>query len=367
MKSIQVIKNYNSFFLICILNIIVLSFFSTQAYAKTIFFVSPDGDDLDSGHNTQSPLQTINHALELAQPGDSIKLMSGEYFQDITTVRAGTSSQPILITGSHGAVVKGAGKTSIANIQHSYIELKNFTIDGLVGKSSSFKNYKKKLVYIKGLNNNGIQNVKLLNMTILNARDECIRLKYFAQNIEIANSRITHCGIEDFRFNGDGHNGEAIYIGTAPEQLNKNPTSETDQSNNNWIHNNIIEPFGSECIDVKEGSSFNIIEYNQCSQGKDRKVAGIVIRGNQNIIRHNIIHKNLGAGIRLGGDTPTDGINNDIYGNQLNNNQFGALKIMAEPQGKICNNTFVLKGKQQAVRGRKGLVKDIFIQSCLDS
>ena len=105
--------------------------------------------------------------------------MSGEYFQDITTVRSGTSSQPILITGSPGAVVKGTGKTYIANIQHSYIELKNFTIDGLVGRSSSFKNYRKKLVYIKGLNSNGIQNVKLLNMTILNARDECIRLKYF--------------------------------------------------------------------------------------------------------------------------------------------------------------------------------------------
>ncbi len=367
MKTTHQIKRYHSIFQVFILCTVVLSCFSTQVNAKTNFFVSPDGDDLNTGNNTQAPLQTISYALELAQPGDSIKLMSGEYIQNITTVRAGTSSQPILIIGSPGAVVKGTGKTTIANIQHSYIELKNFTIDGLFGRGTKAKDYRKKLVYIKGLKNKGIRNVKLLNMTILNARDECIRIKYFAQNIEVANSRISHCGTEDFLFNGGGHNGEAIYIGTAPEQLNKNPTSEPDQSNNNWIHNNFIEPFGSECVDVKEGSSFNVIEYNQCSHEKDKKVAGIAIRGNQNIVRHNIIYNNMGAGIRLGGDLPSDGIENDIYGNQFSDNKFSALKIMAEPQGKICGNTFVLKGVQQAVRGRKGLLKSLFLQSCQDS
>ncbi len=348
--------------------IALISTLSSEIYAGNTgitYFVSPQGNDFNTGDNISNPLQTITQAIELAQPGDTITLMSGKYFQNIKTVRNGTVDQPIRIIGLPGAVVKGTGKTTIADIKHSYIELSSFVIDGLIGSGSQSQDYRKKLVYVKGIKNIGVRGVKLFNMNIVNARDECIRLKYFAQDNEIANSRISHCGAEDFLFNGGGHNGEAIYIGTAPEQLYKNPTSDIDQSDNNWIHNNIIETFGSECIDIKEGSSFNLLEYNQCSQEKDLNVGGISIRGNQNVVRYNTIYSNLGAGIRLGGDTIYDGLYNDVYGNQLNDNNYSALKIMVAPQGKICDNIITLKDNQQAIRTKKGIPKDQFLQSCI--
>ena len=43
-------------------------------------------------------------------------------------------------------------------------------------------------------------------------------------------------------------------------------------------------------------------------------------RGNGNIIHNNEIYGNIGAGVRLGGDTKTDGINNDIYRRIVNLN-----------------------------------------------
>jgi len=43
--------------------------------------------------------------------------------------------------------------------------------------------------------------------------------------------------------------------------------------------------------------------------------------------------------VRLGGDSETDGINNDVYGNTFR--QVGVALVRAErgPQGKVCGNT----------------------------
>src|SRR5262249_45151635 len=46
-----------------------------------------------------------------------------------------------------------------------------------------------------------------------------------------------------------------------------------------------------------------------------------------------------GAGIRLGGDGPSDGIGNDVYANVIRDNQAGGVKVQRQPQGKVCGNT----------------------------
>ena len=177
-------------------------------------------------------------------------------------------------------------------------------------------------------------------MNIKNAGGECVRLRYFAQNNEIAYNSINRCGIVDFKFKGGGKNGEGIYIGTAPEQLKdgKNPTSDIDESNNNLIHHNTINTQGNECVDIKEGSSGNIVEYNNCTGQKDKESAGLDSRGSKNIFRYNEVYGNLGAGVRLGGDEDNDGINNDVYENTIKNNVSGGIKFQRAPQGKICGN-----------------------------
>lgn len=58
-----------------------------------------------------------------------------------------------------------------------------------------------------------------------------------------------------------------------------------DGCNGNLIAGNTIATYGNECVEVKEGSSDNIIEYNVCSNQRDENSGCFCSRGDSNIIR----------------------------------------------------------------------------------
>ena len=313
------------------------------------FYVSPQGNDSSQG-SFQQPFKTIQKAVNLAQPGQTIYLLPGQYFQDIVSARNGSLQSPISILGRQDAIIKGAGASRVIEINHDNIIISGFTLDGLYGDASKASGYRDMLNYAVGKESkNGVTGLKITDMNIKNSGGECIRLKYFAQNNEIANNVIQNCGIYDFKFSAGGKNGEGIYIGTAPEQLSKNPTLDIDKSNNNYIHNNSIQTNGNEGVDIKEGSTGNIVEYNIIRGQKDSESGGLDSRGDSNIFRYNDVAESLGAGIRFGGDNYKGvqyGKNNIAYGNKITNNKFGAFKIQATPQGNICGN--ILSGNGSA-------------------
>ncbi len=310
----------------------------------TKYFISPTGNDKQDGLSADASFASIQKALNLVQPGDGIILAEGVYLQDFFTERDGSKEKPIVITGSKKAIVKGTGESvKIVEIAHDYYVLQGFTVDGLAGDSGDKKNYRDKLIYVQGKDAlNGVVGMRILDMDIKNAGGECLRIKYFAQKNEVAYSNIYGCGAYDFIFNGGGKNGEGVYVGTAPEQVakDKNPTQDVDNSNENWIHDNNINTQGNECVDIKEGSSGNLVEKNKCTGQKDRESGGFDARGSGNIFRGNESYGNSGAGIRLGGDKDDDGINNIIENNFLHDNENGGIKIVRNPQGIICGNKF---------------------------
>lgn len=309
--------------------------------ATVSFYVDPSGNDSNDGRSAKTPFKTIQKAVDLAQAGEKISLASGIYREDFVTRRDGQTDSPIIIAGPTDAIVKGGGNTRIIEINHDYIVLEGFTVDGHFGEKERLKDYRKKLIYAQGNESRaGVTGLKILGMTIKNSAGECIRLRYFAQGNEIAGNTIENCGIEDFRFDGGGKNGEGIYIGTAPEQIGdgKNPTEDPDGSSGNWIHNNNIDTQGNECVDIKESSWGNIVENNKCTGQKDEDAAGMSSRGRNNIFRYNEIFGNTGAGVRLGGDGILDGIGNSVYENVIKGNESGGVKIQRFPQGKICAN-----------------------------
>ncbi len=305
-----------------------------------MYFVGPKGNDRNSGAGPSKRLRTIQQALEFAGPGDLIFVAPGVYDQDVQSVRSGWEAAPIRIMGSPGTVIRGSGNnTRIVEISHSYIQITNITLDGRHKKSNKRASYRDKLLYIKGIDATlGVTGLKILNVNFRNAGGECLRMKYFAHGNEVAYSSFRDCGVWDFRFDGGGKNGEAVYIGTAPEQLDRNPTQVADHSNGNWVHHNNIDTRGNECVDIKEHASLNVIEYNICTGQLDPKAAGISVRGNENIIRGNVIFSTAGAGVRIGGDTALDGINNTVVGNTLSGNAGGPVEVLADPQAQICEN-----------------------------
>lgn len=308
------------------------------------YFISPLGNDLFDGLSEETAFATIQKAVDILDAGDRVFLLEGEYYQDIISIRSGKKEKPIIIEGTKNSIIKGAGnREKIVEIRHSFIHLIGFTLDGLVGEGNQEMHYRSKLLYIEGSEVlSGVTGMKVLSMNFQNAGGECIRIKYFSHENEIAYSSIRSCGVYDFVFGGGGKNGEGIYIGTAPEQIteDKNLTRDVDASNANWIHHNTIDTQGNECIDIKEGSSENIVEYNSCTGQKDSQSAGLDSRGNRNIFRENESFGNVGAGIRLGGDKEEDGIYNSIESNYFHNNEGGGVKLQRMPQEKICKNRF---------------------------
>jgi hypothetical protein len=306
----------------------------------TAFYISPSGSDWNDGSSPDTPLKTIQRGLDRAQPGDVIHLGAGVYMQDVVSKRAGTAEAPITIEGPADAVVKGAGKSHIFEINHDYLTLDGFTIDGLWGSPASMAGYREKLLYVIGAQpRDGVVGLRVLHMTFRNAGGECLRLRYFAQHNEIGYSRFEGCGVHDFKFHAGKRNGEAIYIGTAPEQRGngENPTRDADQSSANWIHHNTFNTQGNECVDVKEASSANLVEYNTCTGQQDPNSGGFDARGSGNIFRYNESYGNRGAGIRLGGDSAGDGVDNQVYDNNIHDNRAGGVKLVRARQ-MLCGN-----------------------------
>jgi hypothetical protein len=184
-------------------------------------------------------------------------------------------------------------------------------------------------------------------MVVRNGLGECVRLRYFAVGNEISHTTIANCGRKDFVFGGDGKNGEGIYVGTAPEQRGNgvNATDEVDGSSRNWIHDNEIDTRADECVDIKEGSTANVVENNSCTGQRDPDSGGLDARGSGNVFRLNRVFGNVGPGIRLGGDDPDDGIHNDVYDNTIRDNESGGVKFIRVPQGRICGNSMFGNGR----------------------
>jgi hypothetical protein len=308
---------------------------------STTYYVSSSGDDQNHGIAPNAAFQTIQRAVDLAQPGDTISLAPGNYFQDIVSRRDGTADAPITISGSPEAVLRGGGAGRIVQIHHDNLTLEGFTIDGLWGVPSSKRGYREKLLYAVGSRPyDGVSGLRILHMTFKNGGGECLRLRYFARHNEVAYSRFLGCGVHDFKFKSGKRNGEAIYIGTAPEQRGNgiNPTADVDGSNDNWIHHNYFDTQGNECVDIKEGASGNIVEHNICTGQRDPKSGGFDVRGVNNVVRYNESYGNSGAGIRLGGDTPVDGVDNAVYGNYFHHNRAGGVKLIRKRQASLCGN-----------------------------
>ena len=309
------------------------------------YYVDPQGNDEQSGLRAATPFATLQHALAVVAPGDTIHLAPGDYRENVISITGGRADAPITIMGPQAAVLRGSGAASAAfYLTHSYYTLVGFTIDGLYGDPQDKEGYTEKLLYVQGRGEKaGVTGLRVLNMNFQNAGGECLRLRYFAQHNEIAYSTFTICGLRDFEFDDGGKNGEAIYIGTASDQWDdgKNPTADPDEASYNWIHHNVMNTQGNECVEIKEGGYANLIEYNSCTGQLDPESAGIGARGSGNIIRYNVVYGNVGAGVRLGGhevNGVTYGTQNRVYGNQLFDNVAGGINITVEPQARICGN-----------------------------
>lgn len=325
--------------------------------------VSPPGSGVDAGNPT-----TIQAALDRAQPGDVIQLQPGVYkhTRALQTKHDGEASRPITIKGPetgldisqrNKAVVVADGH--VFNIDHSYYVLDGFTINGQPNlpfteipttpqELLAYKDHNQsrvadsRLVYV-GNKARDVTGTVITNMFLTGAGGECIRMRNFTTNSKVTNSLIYRCGFvakdKDYRY----HNGEGVYIGTSARSTDQ-PYHKNDGSNNNLVQNNVIQTFASECVNIKENASGNIIDSNQCLYGLGPETANealLEVRGRNNQITNNAIKHSWGYGIKLWSDTASAGGANIVAGNHLSDIRSAVITVKTQPQpAEICQNIY---------------------------
>lgn len=310
------------------------------------YFVSVSGSDNNSGRTQITAWKSFEHSIKQLMPGDTLFVLPGIYSEALVSIRAGEPNKPIKIVGLGDAIVRGGKEYRVVRLHHSFIQLSDIIIDSKRGKGLKLEDYRDKLIEVSSPNSDFIEGIVLSSLRLSHSYGECIRVKNNVRNSKIIGNQLQHCGLRDSRFGRGEHNTEAIYIGTAPEQLEKN---QVDRSNSIEIINNKITAGVGECIDVKEGAHSNQIGHNICIGAFETETAGINIRGSDNVIFANYVTNGKGAGIRVGGDTAKNGLNNTIKQNLLTYNASGGLKIMNWPQ-VICENTIVQNSGEKPLR-----------------
>ena len=67
----------------------------------TEYFVSPAGADSAAGKDIHQPLLTIQHAVDLTKPGDSVTVLDGVYKEGVLVNHSGAQGAPIVIRSLH--------------------------------------------------------------------------------------------------------------------------------------------------------------------------------------------------------------------------------------------------------------------------
>ena len=110
--------------------LITLASVSVGASAKDIY-VSPTGNDQNTGNSSSTPLATIAAASKRVAPGDTVYLMPGQYQEAIVAVTSGTVGQPITYksSGPTPAILSHV-RVGILVVSQAYLVFDGINVNG---------------------------------------------------------------------------------------------------------------------------------------------------------------------------------------------------------------------------------------------
>lgn len=260
------------------------------AHCTESFEVDPNWTDAPTETNVESigsivscsTAACIQDAMQNAVPGDVIRIASGTYQGSTSTsgssndhfysAASGTSTEPIILEAANASdppVLKGTSYSSknVLRITGAYWEIRDLKIS--TGK--------------KGIMLDNSDYTRIVNCEVYEIGEEGIHLRDGTSHAEVTNCNIHDTGKYTIKY------GEGVYIGS---DNGKWGTFIKECDYNLIAFNRIGPEVTAEHIDLKEGSSFNVIEHNIFDGAgiRDETNGGLSfmdVKGNDNIIREN--------------------------------------------------------------------------------
>ena len=331
----------------------------TENDDSVLWVSAEDGDDSQGVATKESPLASIQAAIEKAEAGDTIEVMPGEYTHRLKTVGTGEPDNPITVTGPPEAVIRPTGLTGACVwIRHSHFHLRGLTLDGLIDPDRKFET---KDAYVNNLvaldrGDNFEDGVEYLQNIVV----EPHRAGY-SQGSLFELNRVRNASFGNFELIGppgmqvdprvddhrEGHAREIFYCGVSAGDIYDDyyPWDDLDRSQNIRIHhvdNSAGYPH-SELVDIKVGCSNITVEY--CTdRGAGEQLDGISAgaispKGNECTIRWNDLG-DCSVPIEFDPYSPLDEFDvstwaqdNEIYGNYLHDYTKFAISFQGTGSG----------------------------------
>jgi hypothetical protein len=273
------------------------------------FYVSPSGDDSNSGASPEEALATIAKAVKLLNPGDTLWLLDGEYVENerkdsgIVVDRSGTAEAWIRIAAFPGAtpVIRTDHKNGMKIEGASYVEVRDITFVGSIDKSrlaADPTDYSGAGINVDAIYSDGVRNhhVRIIGNTI----------------------------------SGFGAGGVPV-TGTSHVEIRDNliyDVATVDPFQHSGI--SILEPFNLGFPDDRNGYS-NYITGNTVYgvENTVRDANGLITDGNcvildrtklnsyegRTLVANNLCVDNGGRGVQIYQSSKVDVVNNTLFGN----------------------------------------------------
>ena len=336
-------------------------FGASLSRAATYYVATTGKDSGNIGTVPSQPFRTIQRAVTLIRPGDTVKISAGRYPAFSLSGVNGASNAPITFEPVSGARVivdshlgGGDGLRAIAIVSSSYVVINGIEVTNSDPLISQNKNCDVTRTldacaaihrHNKFGSRNGIKinstaeapshHLTLSNLTIYNHAGQAILGG--GHHFRILNNHIHDNGAigegYGMYITGDSHlirgnrshrnNGHGIRVGT-------------DGGASGYVTNTIIE--GNRLYE-NERPFVHYRNFTEPVLWADGGSGITLWHGHGNIIRNNIIYNNGLTGIWLNGDPP---FNNQVYNNTIYGNAQGGVYIYHAGESNIIRNNIIV-------------------------
>lgn len=336
-------------------------------------FVAEDGARSASG-TADDPLDSIRVAVSRAEPGDTVQVRPGEYEELLRPPRGGEPGEPITVTGPPDAVLRSDPRRyNVVLIRHSHVHITGLTIDGLEDPDApdEVDSYSRaQLVQTRPPTDTDeyLTDIVISPHRIGNTQKSIVSMER-TRNAEVGPFRVIGPAGAKYLFaDRAGHNGEIVYVGTSPSNLETDwhPWAEYDQSSDILIHHiDNSEGYGhSELVNTKLGTHDVTVEY--CTDGggsrntEDSPAASVRFQSFDATLRWCDLRDGRGYGVEIASFKARDaqeersdpseiqrrgGTDNSVYGNRITGFDDAAIAYPVDSQTeadqrRVCGNEY---------------------------